>query len=329
MIPLVTIDKVFEAAERIKVHHTPVLTCSTLNDLVSIKDLPIQLFFKCELFQKTGSFKFRGASNAVHLLTEEEASKGVVTHSSGNHAQALALAANQRGIKSYIVMPRTTPRIKKNAVIGYGAEIIECEPLQSAREKTANEIIQKTGATFIHPYNNISVIAGQGTIALELLSQVDDLDALIIPVGGGGMLTGCALTAKTLRPSIKIFAAEPVAVNDCYRSFKSKKRCTNEPTATSVADGLLTNIGDIAYSELHYYVDDVFTVTEQEIVKAMQLIWERMKLHIEPSAAVGLAVALYNREFRALRGRMDRIGIILCGGNVDIFHAAELFQKYK
>lgn len=323
---MITVDRVYEAAERIHVHHTPVITCSTLNTLVSMDTHPLELFFKCELFQKTGSFKFRGASNAVQLLTNEEAKRGVVTHSSGNHAQALALAASIRNIKAYIVMPSTSPEVKKKAVAGYGAEIIECAPLLAARESTANEVIQKTGATFIHPYNNANVIAGQGTMMLEMLVQIQDLDALIIPVGGGGMLTGCALTAKSLRPDIQVYAAEPVAVNDCYRTFKSKTRCVNDIKATSIADGLLTNIGDLAYAHLHY-VDDVFTVTEEEIIQSTRLIWERMKLCVEPSAAVGLAVAMYSHAFKeaARIHRLKKIGIVLCGGNVDIVHVSKLF----
>ncbi|GAN01097.1 Ser/Thr dehydratase [Mucor ambiguus] len=326
----ITIDNIIQASERIQVHRTPVQTCTTMNDLASEPDAPVELFFKCELLQKTGSFKFRGASNAVALLSDQEAANGVVTHSSGNHAQALALAARNRGIPAYIVMPTTTPDIKKAAVLGFGANIIECQPIQAVREKTAEEVRSKTNATLIHPFNNPNVIAGQGTIALELLSQVKDLDAILIPVGGGGMLTGMSIAAKALKPGIKVFAAEPAAVDDTYRSFIEKRRATNE-VAKSVADGLLTNLGDIAFSEIHKNVDGVFIVSEEEIIHAMELVWGRMKLCIEASAAVGVAVALYNKEFKEIvkKEGIKRIGVVLCGGNVDLVKATELFQKYR
>ncbi|KAI8967688.1 tryptophan synthase beta subunit-like PLP-dependent enzyme [Mycotypha africana] len=326
----ITLDTIIEAAQRIKVHKTPVLTNKTISQLASLEEQPIDLFFKCELFQKTGSFKFRGASNAIALLSHETAASGVVTHSSGNHAQALALAAKTKGTPAYIVMPRTAPTIKKAAVIGYGAQVIECEPTQIAREEAAQKVVLEKGATLIHPFNDPNVIAGQGTIAVELLSQVKDLDALIIPVGGGGMLTGCSIAAKSLCPSLRIFAAEPEAVNDCYRSFKNKHQETNEK-AISVADGLLTNLGDIAYSNIHQYVDDVFTVSEKQIINTMELVWERMKLCIEPSAAVGVAVAIHNKEFKDTLKRLhiQRIGVILCGGNVDVLQATALFEQYR
>ncbi|KAK4516410.1 uncharacterized protein ATC70_011382 [Mucor velutinosus] len=326
----ITIDNIIQASERIQVHRTPVQTCTALDDLASEPDAPVELFFKCELLQKTGSFKFRGASNAVALLSDQEAANGVVTHSSGNHAQALALAARNRGIPAYIVMPTTTPDIKKAAVLGFGANIIECQPIQAVREKTAEEVRLKTNATLIHPFNNPNVIAGQGTIALELLSQVKDLDAILIPVGGGGMLTGMSIAAKALKPGIKVFAAEPAAVDDTYRSFTNKERATNE-IAKSVADGLLTNLGDIAFSEIHKNVDGVYTVSEKEIIRAMELVWGRMKLCIEASAAVGVAVALYNQDFKEIvkKESIQRIGVVLCGGNVDLVKATELFQKYR
>ncbi|KAI8054163.1 tryptophan synthase beta subunit-like PLP-dependent enzyme [Gilbertella persicaria] len=315
----ITLENIIQAAERIHVHRTPVLTCESMNEFASTKDVPVELYFKCELFQKTGSFKYRGASNAVAVLTDEEAANGVVCHSSGNHAQAIALAAKNRGVPAYIVMPNTTPDVKKVAVAAYGAHIIECEPLQSVREETAERVRKEKNASFIHPFNNPHVIAGQGTIALELLSQVNDLDAIIVPVGGGGMLTGCSIAAKSLRPDIKVYAAEPSLVDDCYRSFKKHERLTNAQSE-SVADGLLTNLGDIAYSEIHKHVDDVFTVTEKEIINTMELIWGRMKLCIEASAAVGVANQKDN---------VKRIGIILCGGNVDLVKATELFENYR
>ncbi|CEP14966.1 hypothetical protein [Parasitella parasitica] len=326
----ISIDNIIQASERIQVHRTPIQTCTALNELASVQGAPIELFFKCELLQKTGSFKFRGASNAVALLSDQEAANGVVTHSSGNHAQALALAAKNRGIPAYIVMPTTTPDIKRAAVLGFGATVIECQPIQSVREETAEKVKLETGATLIHPFNNPHVIAGQGTIALELLSQVEDLDAILIPVGGGGMLTGCAIAAKALKPGIKVFAAEPAAVNDTYRSFKTKQRAVNG-VAKSVADGLLTNIGDIAYAGIEENVNDVFTVSEKEIINAMELVWNRMKLCIEPSAAVGVAVTLYNQDFKQVvkKEGIKRIGVVLCGGNVDLVKATELFQQYK
>ncbi|EIE77707.1 hypothetical protein G6F46_004764 [Rhizopus delemar] len=326
----ITLNDVLQAAERIQVHRTPVMTSDSINEFAS-KNRPVELFFKCELLQKTGSFKYRGASNAVQSISEQDAPKGVVCHSSGNHAQAVALAAKKRGIPCYAVMPKSVADIKKKAVIGYGAKLVECESLMSERVRIADELLKETGGTFVHPFNNPKVIAGQGTIALELLSQVEDLDAIVVPVGGGGMLTGCAVAAKSLNPNIKIFAAEPAAVDDCYQTFKTQQRSSNPVTATSVADGLLTNLGDIAYASIQKYVDDVFTVTEKEIIQATQFVWERLKQCIEPSAGVGVAVTLYNQEFqeKIKEHNIKRIGIILCGGNVDISKVVDLFQKYK
>ncbi|KAI8336063.1 tryptophan synthase beta subunit-like PLP-dependent enzyme [Choanephora cucurbitarum] len=326
----VTFDHILQAAERIQVHRTPVLTSTSINTFASTEDIPIELFFKCEALQKTGSFKFRGASNAIALLTDEEAANGVVCHSSGNHAQAIALAAKMRGIPAYVVMPSTTPHVKKIAVKGYGAHVVECEPLQASRESTAEKIRMETKAAFIHPFNHPNVIAGQGTIALELLSQVTDLDAIVVQVGGGGMLTGCAIAAKAIKPDIKVYAAEPCEVDDCYRTFKNRERLTNAK-AVSVADGLLTNLGDIAYSRLHEHVDDVFRVTEKEIINTMELIWGRLKLCVEASAAVTVAVTIHNKEFkeRIKKDGVKRIGVVLSGGNVDLVEATQLFEKYR
>ena len=229
-------------------------------------------------------------------------------------------------------MPSTSPQVKKAAVKGYGATVIECEPTQEAREKTAQKVQEETGATFIHPYNNPHVIAGQGTIALEAIAQEQrPFDALIIPVGGGGMLSGNSIATKALSPRTLVFAAEPLEVNDFYQTYTTKERTRNKVGARSVADGLLTNLGDIAYSVVMKNVDGVFVITEKEIVQAMQLIWGRMKLCIEPSAAVGLAVVLYNKDFhaRAQKEQLKRIGIILSGGNVDFANAAALFEKFK
>ncbi|KAF7730701.1 hypothetical protein EC973_001650 [Apophysomyces ossiformis] len=331
----VEIKDIQAAAERIKAYRTPIATCSSLNSLVSGKVGPVELFFKCELFQKTGvAFKIRGATNAVKLLSDEEAAKGVVAHSSGNHAQALALAAQQRGIPAYVVMPRTAPEVKKAAVRRYGATIVECEPTQEARQQTADRLVQETGATLIHSSNNANVIAGQGTIAVELIAQTEEqgisLDALVLPVGGGGMLSGCSVAAKALNPHIKVFAAEPELVNDAFRSYSSKTRQCNPSGKTSVADGLAANISELAFQLVMTNVDGIFTVTETQIVKAMDLVWTRMKLCIEPSAAVPLAVVVFNTDFHKhiQENSIRNIGIVLSGGNVDHVRAVKLFETH-
>ncbi|KAI7881386.1 tryptophan synthase beta subunit-like PLP-dependent enzyme, partial [Lichtheimia hyalospora FSU 10163] len=334
----ISIEDIQAAAARIKVHRTPVITCSTLDKMVSeATDNSVQLLFKCEALQKTGSFKIRGASNAVQLLSDTDAACGVVTHSSGNHAQALAYAARQRGIGAHVVMPRNAPVTKKAAVRSYGANVIECDPTQADRERVANEVMRETGATFIHPYNNPHVIAGQGTIALETIAQVGELvqgaslDAMLIPVGGGGMLSGCAVAAKALSPGTRIYGAEPKAVDDCQRSYKEKKRLANKPGTQSVADALLADLGEIPFAIMSEYVDGIFSVSEEEIVRAMGLVWTRMKICIEPSAAVALAVALYNPEFHQIirQNNLQRIAIILCGANVDVARAALLLSNDK
>ena len=303
-----TIADVHAAEERIRplASVTPIHTCGTLDRLAGRK-----LFFKCELFQRTGSFKFRGATNAVQKLGDAEASRGVVTHSSGNHAQALALAAQQRGIPATVVMPRTAPRVKKEAVLGYGAAVIECEPTLADRVRVAGEVVATTGAVLIPPFDHPDVIAGQGTIALELLRQVPDLDAAIVPVGGGGMISGFCVAA----PSLRIIGAEPLAAGD---AALSKRTGAVQPAfaPTSIADGLLTSLGTLTWPFVRDRVERIVTVSEDEIRAAMRLVWERMKLLIEPSAAVGVAVALSD-EFRFLDG-LDRVGIVLCGGNVGL-----------
>ncbi|CAO3612075.1 unnamed protein product [Cunninghamella blakesleeana] len=346
----ITIEDVQAAAARIKVHRTPVYSSTALNILASENnDLPMELYFKCELFQKTGSFKIRGASNAVKMLHP----KSVVTHSSGNHAQALAKAAKDLNIPAYIVMPNNSPQVKKDAVRGYGAHVIECEPTLEARETTAEKVIKETGATLIHPFENQLVVAGQGTIALEFLPQISEqgsaLDALIVPVGGGGMLSGISLTTKSISSNVLVFGAEPESVNDTYRSYYAAKkddnssinnnsnndnskewtRQINKVGATSIADGLLTNVGKNTFPIIMQYVDGIYTVTEEQIIQAMKLIWNRMKLCIEPSAATGLAVVLYNTDFHkmAKEKQLKKIGIILCGGNVDVNHAAHLMSS--
>ncbi len=302
------------AAQRIAsvAHRTPVATCATLDALAGR-----QLFFKCEQLQKVGAFKFRGAANAVMKLSDAAAARGVVTHSSGNHAQALALAAKLRGIPAHIVMPRNASAVKRRAVEGYGARVIECEPTLSARATTAAAVVTETGATFIHPYDHPDIIAGQGTAALELLEQVPRLDAIIAPVGGGGLLSGTCIAAKGLAPSIRIIAAEPQGADDAARSLAAGKLIP-QTAPNTLADGLLTSLGELTWPIIRDHVERVVTVSDAQIVAAMRLAWERAKLLIEPSAAVALAVAL-SEEFKMLRN-IDRVSIVLSGGNVDLDH---------
>jgi len=289
-------------------HRTPVLTSSSINKIVGSN-----LFFKCENIQKVGAFKFRGACNAVFSLTEEEAQKGVATHSSGNHAAALALAAKMRGIAAHIVMPDNSPEIKKKAVAGYGANITFCEPTLQARESTLARVVAETGATEIHPYNNFNVIAGQGTAAKELIEDAGDFDIIIAPVGGGGLLSGTALSTRYLLPRCKVIAAEPAGADDAFRSFREKKIIPSINPKT-IADGLLTSLGERNFTIIMQNVDDIVTVSEEKIVEAMRMIWERMKIIIEPSSAVPLAAIL--------EGKIDiqnkKVGIILSGGNLDL-----------
>jgi threonine dehydratase/serine racemase len=301
-----------EAAERIKgiVHRTPVMTSDTLNRLAGR-----QLFFKCENLQKVGAFKYRGATNAVRHLTDAEAARGVVTHSSGNHAQALALAARVRGIPAYIVMPRTAPAVKKAAVEGYGGQVTLCEPNLAAREETAARLVKATGATLIPPFDHPDVIAGQGTTALELLEEVPDLDAIMTPVGGGGLLSGCTVAARELKPGIRVFAAEPLGADDAARS-KAAGVWQAQTAPNTIADGLLTSTGQLTWPIIRDLVERVFTVTDDEIRAAMRLVWERMKLIVEPSGAVGAAVALSD-SFKALAG-VKKVGIVFSGGNVNL-----------
>ena len=305
-----TIKDVREAAERIRpfVHRTPVLTCGTLNRMCNA-----ELFFKCENFQKVGAFKFRGAANTVFSLSEEEASRGVATHSSGNHAQALALAARLRGILAHIVMPENSPKVKVAAVRGYGARIVFCPPTQRDREQTLERVVGQTGATFIHPYNNLGIIAGQGTCALELLEQVSDLDMVMAPVGGGGLLSGTALSCHYLRPELRVIAAEPKGADDAFRSLRDGRIYPSENPRT-VADGLRTSLGTLTFPIIRRYVERIVTVGENSIVAAMRAVWERMKILIEPSAAVPLAGILEGN----VEARDKRIGIILSGGNLDL-----------
>jgi threonine dehydratase len=303
-------DEISAAHNRIRnlVHRTPVFSSVSVN-----KILGAELFFKCENLQKVGAFKFRGASNSVFSLDEETAAKGVATHSSGNHAAALALAAKMRGIAAHIVMPKTAPEIKKLAVAGYGAKITYCEPTLQAREDNLLKVVERTGATIIHPYNYAPVICGQGTAAIEFLEEIPDLDIIMTPVGGGGLLSGTSISAKAIRPGIRVIAGEPKNADDAWRSFKSGVLHPSVNPNT-IADGLLTSLGDLTFRIILQNVDDIITVTEEDIVKAMRLIWERMKIIIEPSAAVPVAALLENPEL--FKGA--KVGIILSGGNVDL-----------
>jgi threonine dehydratase len=298
-------------------HRTPVMTCATLDGLAGRA-----LFLKCENLQKVGAFKFRGACNAVQKLSEEEAKRGVVTHSSGNHAQALALAAKLRGIPAHIVMPRTAPPVKRRGVEGYGGRVIDCEPTLAARETTVARVQAETGAILIHPYNHPDVIAGQGTVALELLQQVSNLDAIVAPVGGGGLVSGIALAAKALNPKIRVFAAEPKGADDAARS-KQAGKLIPQTAPNTVADGLLTSLGELTWPVVRDLVESVVTVADADIIAAMRLLWERAKLVVEPSGAVPLAAVLSDefRNFAAIR----RVGIVLSGGNVNLDNLAGLF----
>ena len=306
----VTINDIRQAAQRIKpyIHHTPVMTNESLNQRVGA-----QVFMKCENLQKVGAFKFRGASNAVWSLTDKEASSGVVTHSSGNHAQALALAAKIRGIPAYIVMPSNAPQVKKNAVAGYGGQITFCEPTLAARESTMESIRQRTGATVVHPYDNEQVIAGQGTAVLELLEDIPDLDVIIAPVGGGGLLSGTSIAATEMKKGIQVIAAEPEMADDAFRSLQAGEIIPSMNPKT-VADGLLTSLGALTFPIIKERVEQIVIVSEAGILDAMKFIWERAKIVIEPSAATVIAV-LWEKKID-LTGK--KVGVILSGGNVDL-----------
>jgi threonine dehydratase len=308
----ISLNDVRAAAERIAgvAHCTPIMTCATLDQMAGRR-----LYFKCEQFQKVGAFKFRGAFNAVMKLTDAEAKRGVVTHSSGNHAQALALAAKLRGIPAHIVMPRSATPVKKRAVEGYGANVVECEPTLSAREVKVAEVQERTGAMLIPPYNHADVIAGQGTVALEMLEEMPDLDAIICPIGGGGLMAGVALAAKALQPPIRLFAAEPLGADDAARSKKAGE-LVPQTAPNTIADGLLTSMGDLTWPVVRDLVEAVVTVKEDEIVQAMRLTWERAKLMIEPSSAVTVAAVL-TAGFRNLQG-LTKVGVVLSGGNVNL-----------
>ena len=309
-----TLEDVHAATRRIApfAHHTPVMTCGTLNEMAGRK-----LFFKCEQFQKVGAFKFRGACNAVMKLPDDVAKRGVVTHSSGNHAQALALAAKLRGIPAHIVMPTNAPAVKRAAVEGYGANIIDCQPTQEDRESTADRVAEETGGTLIHPYDNPDIIAGQGTVALELLAEFATLDAIITPVGGGGLLSGVCIAAKGMYEEIRIFAGEPAGADDASRSLAAGRIVTNA-TVNTIADGLRTNLGELTWPIIRDHAESILTVTDEQIKESMRLLWERAKLLVEPSAAVPLAAVLSD-QFKSLAG-LQQVGVVLSGGNVDLDH---------
>ncbi len=318
MVP--SLDEIKQAHERIKpyIHRTPVISSNGINELAGCK-----IFFKCENFQKIGAFKARGAMNAALSLSKEALEKGLATHSSGNHAQALARAAKLLGVPAYIVMPSTAPDVKKRGVKGFQGQIFECEPTLEARESTLADVIKKTNATEIHPFNNYDVIAGQATAAKELIEDTDKLDFILAPVGGGGLLSGTALAVKYFSPGAQVIAGEPTSADDAYRSLKSGKI---EPSqAKGVADGLLTSLGDKTFPIIQEHVKEIITVTDAEIIAAMRLIWERMKIIVEPSCSVPLAALL--KEKKKFTGK--KVGIILSGGNVDLDRACKLFAEYK
>ncbi len=303
-------EDVLSAHERIAphIHRTPVLTSAYLNGLVGA-----ELFFKCENFQKGGAFKTRGACNAVFGLTDERAGRGVATHSSGNHALSLAYAAGRRGIPCHVVMPRGAVRAKKEAVLGYGGQVTECEPSYACREAALARVRDETGADLVHPYNDPRVIAGQATCSLELIEQARDLDAAIAPIGGGGMVSGTCLTLANSAPGTKVYAAEPEQADDAARSLRAGRIVADDAPDT-VADGLRAPLKDLTWYFVSRHVADILTVSEREIVDAMRLVWERMKIVIEPSSAVPVAAILKNREI--FTGK--RVGVILTGGNVDL-----------
>jgi len=310
LVGSLNLDTIRSAHGRIRpyIHRTPVLTNSWLNHASEAS-----LFFKCENFQKVGAFKARGATNAVFALDDETAQRGVATHSSGNHGAAVARGAKLRDIPAYIVMPSNSAKVKIRAVQGYGAQVVFCEPTEQSREIECAEVIKKTGATLIHSFENEHVIAGQGTAAMELLEDIPNLDVIMCPVGGGGLLSGTAVAAKSMRPQITVIAVEPENADDAAQSFRAGRRLVTEKKFT-IADGLRTNIGEPNFAIIQQYVDDIVTVSEEAIVSAMRTIWETMKIVVEPSAAVPYA-AIQESEIDV---RDKGVGIILTGGNIDL-----------
>jgi len=311
----ITLSSICEAAERISsyIKHTPVLQSEVINKLTGAN-----VFLKCENLQNIGAFKMRGASNAVLSLSEEECKRGITTHSSGNHAQAIALAARNRGIKAIIVMPENAPAIKTNAVVSYGAEIVFCKPTLAAREAAVDKVVAETGAFVIHPYNNYKVIEGQATACLELMEEIEGLDIIITPVGGGGLLSGTSLSAHFLHPEIQVFGAEPEGADDAFRSLQ-EGRIVPSLNPKTIADGLLTSLGDKTFPIIRQYVKGILLVSDEEIVKAMKLLHKEYGLFVEPSGTVAFAALLKNKE----RFQGKKVGIILSGGNID----KEAFQN--
>jgi threonine dehydratase len=315
---MITQQAITEAHNRIKpfIHHTPVLTSTSVDEIAGS-----MLFFKAENFQKVGAFKSRGAMNAVLSLTREQRARGVATHSSGNHAQALARAAKIMGTKAYIVMPRTSPEIKKQGVLGYGGEIFECEPNLKSREETLLRVVEEKGAHVIHPFNDYEVIAGQATAAKELFEEISYLNYIIAPVGGGGLISGTGLAAKYFSPQTIVIGAEPEGADDAYRSLESGM--IEQSQADTVADGLLTTLGTKTFPIIKETVKKIITVSDVEIISAMRIIWERLKIIVEPSAAVSFAAVLKDKA----RFKGKNVGIILSGGNVDLVRASKLFAS--
>lgn len=315
----ITKEAIQIAAEKIApyIHKTPVLTNSSINEITGIN-----FYFKCEQFQKIGAFKIRGGMNASLNLSSAQLQKGVATHSSGNHAQAMAFAGKTLGTKAYIVMPKTSPQVKVDAVKGYGAAVIMCEPNQQAREETLNDIVAQTGATFVHPYDNDDVITGQATCVKELIEEVPELEIVITPVGGGGLLSGTCLGAHYFKPSLKVYAGEPEGAADAILSLRSGK-VEKAPFIKTIADGLMTTLSERTLAIIKEHVTDILLVTEEEIIAAMRLLYERMKIVVEPSAVVPFAAAMKHPEI--FKGK--NVGIILSGGNVDLTKFGEWFPS--
>ena len=307
---MVTLKDIESAHERIRpfIHRTPILTNSSIDNLIGAK-----LFFKCENFQKAGSFKIRGASNAVELLSDEEFKRGVATTSSGNHGAALSMAVTRRGGKTKVVMPHNTPKIKVNNVERNGGEVVWCEPDQKYRESVLKDVVDETGATVVHPYNDERIMAGQGTCAKELLEDVPDLDSIVSPVSGGGLLSGSLLAAKNMKSSITVYGAEPEEADDAYQSLKLGRIVPNK-TINTICDGLRAQIGSKTFPVIQNLVDDIIPIAEEDIVNALRMIWERLKIIVEPSCSIALALIINNKQL--FEGR--NVGLIMSGGNLDL-----------
>ena len=307
---MVTLKDIESAHERIRpfIHRTPVLTNSSIDNLIGAK-----LFFKCENFQKAGSFKIRGASNAVELLSDEEFKRGVATTSSGNHGAALSMAVTRRGGKTKVVMPHNTPKIKVSNVERNGGEVVWCEPDQKYRESVLKDVVDETGATVVHPYNDERIMAGQGTCAKELLEDVPDLDSIVSPVSGGGLLSGSLLAAKNMKSSITVYGAEPEEADDAYQSLKLGRIVPNK-TINTICDGLRAQIGSKTFPVIQNLVDDIIPIAEEDIINSLRMIWERLKIIVEPSCSIALALIIKNKQL--FKGR--NVGLIMSGGNLDL-----------